>query len=282
MDQYNFKSLKLGFIGGGNMASAIGAGLILKDILDPKNVWVSSRTEKTLTAWKELGTHDTFKNGEVVENSDVVFLAVKPHMLDEALNGVVKTLKKKSHNKLYVSVLAGISLDTLAEKLVAIDSNPRIIRCMPNMPMMIGEGITVYCGQNALEEDIKLIGTLFSFIGISQDVPESLMNAISGLSGSGPAYAYLIIEAMADGAVKMGVPRAMAIKFAAQVLVGAGKMVLETERHPGQLKDEVCSSGGTTITGVHAMERGQVRGSMMNAIEAAVNKANEMTTKFKD
>ncbi|KAI4489451.1 hypothetical protein M0802_011123 [Mischocyttarus mexicanus] len=282
MDQYNFKSLKIGFIGGGNMANAIGAGLILKDILDPKNVWVSSRTEKTLTAWKKLGTNDTFKNGEVVENSDIIFLAVKPHLLDEAIEGVIKTLNKKNRNKLYVSVLAGVTLDTLADKLCDIDPSPRIIRCMPNMPMMIGEGITVYCGKDALEEDIKLIGTLFSFIGISQYVPESLMNSISGLSGSGPAFAYLIIEAMADGAVKMGVPRPMAIKFAAQVLVGAGKMVLETERHPGQLKDEVCSAGGTTITGVHAMELGQVRGSMMNAVEAAVNKANEMTQKFKN
>ncbi|KAL2711693.1 hypothetical protein V1478_018714 [Vespula squamosa] len=281
MDQNNFKSLKLGFIGGGNMATAIGAGLIRKGILDPKNVWVSGRTERTLTFWKELGAQATFKNGEVVEKSDVVFLSVKPHMLDDALDGVVKTLKEKINNKLYVSILVGISLDTLIEKLAIIDSNPRVIRSIPNTPIMIGEGITVYCTKNTHQEDIILIDRLFSFIGISQNVPESLMNAISGLSGSGPAYAYLIIEALSDGAVKMGVPRPMATKFAAQVLVGAGKMVLETERHPGQLKDEVCSAGGTTITGVHAMERGQVRGSMMNAIEAAVNKANEMSTMFK-
>ncbi|KAF7385061.1 hypothetical protein V1477_000420 [Vespula maculifrons] len=281
MDQNNFKSLKLGFIGGGNMATAIGAGLIRKGILDPKNVWVSGRTERTLTFWKELGAQATFKNGEVVEQSDVIFLSVKPHMLDDALDGVVKTLKEKINNKLYVSILVGISLDTLTEKLAVIDSNPRVIRSIPNTPIMIGEGITVYCTKNTRQEDIILIDRLFSFIGISQNVPESLMNAISGLSGSGPAYAYLIIEALADGGVKMGVPRPMATKFAAQVLVGAGKMVLETERHPGQLKDEVCSAGGTTITGVHAMERGQVRGSMMNAVEAAVNKANEMSRIFK-
>ncbi|KAF7386283.1 hypothetical protein HZH68_013415 [Vespula germanica] len=281
MDQNNFKSLKLGFIGGGNMATAIGAGLIRKGILDPKNVWVSGRTERTLTFWKELGAQATFKNGEVVEQSDVIFLSVKPHMLDDALDGVVKTLKEKINNKLYVSILVGISLDTLTEKLAVIDSNPRVIRSIPNTPIMIGEGITVYCTKNTHQEDIILIDRLFSFIGISQNVPESLMNAISGLSGSGPAYAYLIIEALADGGVKMGVPRPMATKFAAQVLIGAGKMVLETERHPGQLKDEVCSAGGTTITGVHAMERGQVRGSMMNAVEAAVNKANEMSRIFK-
>ncbi|XP_035723670.1 pyrroline-5-carboxylate reductase 1, mitochondrial-like [Vespa mandarinia] len=281
MDQNNFKSLKLGFIGGGNMAIAIGAGLIRKGILDPKNVWVSGRTKRTLTFWKELGAQATFKNGEVVEKSDVIFLSVKPHMLDDALDGVVKTLKEKIDNKLYVSILVGMSLDTLIEKLAIVDSNPRVIRSMPNTPIMVGEGITVYCSKNTNQEDIILIDTLFSFLGISQNVPESLMNAISGLSGSGPAYAYLIVEALADGAVKMGMPRPMATKFAAQVLVGAGKMVIETERHPGQLKDEVCSAGGTTITGVHAMERGQVRGSMMNAVEAAVNKANEMSRIFK-
>ncbi|XP_046832508.1 pyrroline-5-carboxylate reductase 1, mitochondrial [Vespa crabro] len=281
MDQNNFKSLKLGFIGGGNMAIAIGAGLIRKGILDPKNVWVSGRTKRTLTFWKELGAQATFKNGEVVEKSDVIFLSVKPHMLDDALDGVVKTLKGKIDNKLYVSILVGMSLDTLIEKLAIVDSNPRVIRSMPNTPIMVGEGITVYCSKNTNQEDIILIDTLFSFLGISQNVPESLMNAISGLSGSGPAYAYLIVEALADGAVKMGMPRPMATKFAAQVLVGAGKMVIETERHPGQLKDEVCSAGGTTITGVHAMERGQVRGSMMNAVEAAVNKANEMSRIFK-
>lgn len=152
---------------------------------------------------------------------------------------------------------------------------------MPNTPMMVGEGITVYCSMNTTNQDETIIEKLFSYIGVIENVPESLMNAIGGLSGSGPAYAYLVIEALADGAVKMGVPRPMATKFAAQVLVGAGKMVLETGRHPGQLKDEVCSPGGTTITGVHAMECGQVRASMMNAVEAAVRKSNELTSNIK-
>lgn len=159
--------------------------------------------------------------------------------------------------------------------------DPRIIRSMPSTPMMVGEGITVYCSRDTTPEDITTIDTLFSYLGVSKCVPESIINAIGGLSGCGPAYAYLITEALADGAVKMGVPRAMATQFAAQVLVGAGKMVLETGKHPGQLKDEVCSPGGNTITGIHALERGQVRGSIMNAVEAAVSKANEVATKFK-
>ncbi|XP_031834432.1 pyrroline 5-carboyxlate reductase [Nomia melanderi] len=285
MTTYNFESIKIGFIGGGNMASAIGAGLIRKGIFDPNNVWVSARTNKTLGFWTELGAHATLKNGEVYDNCDVIFLSVKPQMLNDALDGLKATIKKEKHSPLFVSVLVGIPLDTLHNKLKEIvnypKNYPRIIRCLPNTPMMVGEGITVYCSLNTTKEDEDMIRTLFSYIGITESVPESVMNAIGGLSGSGPAYAYLVIEGLADGAVKMGVPRPMATKFAAQVLVGAGKMVLETGRHPGQLKDEVCSPGGTTITGVHAMECGQVRASMMNAVEAAVNKSIKMSSEMK-
>ncbi|KOC60524.1 Pyrroline-5-carboxylate reductase 2 [Habropoda laboriosa] len=282
MNKCDLMSTKVGFIGGGNMASAIGAGLIRKGILNPDNVWVSARTNRTLGFWNDLGAHATLKNGEVVDNCDIIFLAVKPHMLDNALEGMVLTMTKKaSHLLLFVSVLVGVTLDTLANKLKSIVASPKIVRCMPNTPMMVGEGITVYCAMNITDQDETIIETLFSYIGVIEYVPESLMNAIGGLSGSGPAYAYLVIEALADGAVKMGVPRPMATKFAAQVLVGAGKMVLETGRHPGQLKDEVCSPGGTTITGVHAMECGQVRASMMNAVEAAVRKSNELASSIK-
>ncbi|KAL6426318.1 hypothetical protein ACFW04_009089 [Cataglyphis niger] len=279
MEQY-LKSIKVGFIGGGNMASAIGAGLIHKGVLNPDNVWVSGRTDRTHSFWKDLGAHPTLKNNEVANNCDIIFLTVKPHMLDDALNTFVEKKAEKFKNKLFISVLAGISLEVLHTKLSAIVISPRIIRSMPNTPMMVGEGITVYCSLNTEQKDLELVNTLFSYIGMSQSVPENIINAISGVSGSGPAFAYLIIEALADGGVKMGVPRPMATKFAAQVLIGAGKMVLETGRHPGQLKDEVCSPGGTSITGVHAMEAGGVRGSVMNAVEAAVNKSNEFTSQF--
>ncbi|XP_003703031.1 pyrroline 5-carboyxlate reductase [Megachile rotundata] len=281
MENIDLMSSKVGFIGGGNMASAIGAGLIHKGILNPHNVWVSARTDRTLGFWIDLGAHATLRNGEVVDNCEIIFLAMKPHMLNDALQGIQATIKKKTAEKLFISVLVGVTLETLMNKLKLVVTHPRIIRCMPNTPMMVAEGITVYCSMNTTEQDESTVGALFSYIGVSESVPESLINAISALSGSGPAYAYLIIEALADGAVKMGVPRPMATKFAAQVLVGAGKMVLETGRHPGQLKDEVCSPGGTTITGIHALECGQVRASMMNAIEAAVKKANELTSKIK-
>ena len=281
MAKYDLTSTKVGFIGGGNMASAIGAGLIHKGILNADNVWVSARTDRSLGFWNDLGAHGTLRNGEVLDNCNIIFLAMKPHMLDDALEGIRATMSKKNSNTLFVSVLVGVSLDTLASKLKSIVMYPRIIRCMPNTSMMVGEGITVYCSMGTMDEDEDIVETMLSYIGVAEKVPESLMNSVGGLSGSGPAYAYLVIEALADGAVKMGVPRPMATKFAAQVLVGAGKMVLETGRHPGQLKDEVCSPGGTTIEGVHAMERGQVRASMMNAVEAAVKKSNELASIIK-
>ncbi|XP_012221911.1 pyrroline-5-carboxylate reductase 2 [Linepithema humile] len=280
MEQY-LKNIKVGFIGGGNMASAIGAGLIHKGVLNPNNVWVSGRTNRTHNFWKDLGAYPTLKNKEVVSNCEIIFLTVKPHMLDDALSTIEKESDRKFEKKLFISVLAGVPLEVLDAKLSRIASSPRIIRSMPNTPMMVGEGIIVYCSENASPKDLEVIDALFSYIGITQNVPESLMNAISGLSGCGPAFAYLVIEALADGGVRMGVPRPMATKFAAQVLVGAGKMVLETGRHPGQLKDEVCSPGGTSIAGVHAMEAGGVRGSMMNAVQASVNKTNELTSQSK-
>ncbi|XP_078035523.1 pyrroline 5-carboyxlate reductase [Augochlora pura] len=275
MAKYSFGSTKIGFIGGGNMASAIGKPLIEKGIVNPNNVWVSARTNKTLGFWSNIGTRTTLENKEVLKNCDIIFLAVKPHMLNEALESLRST-ELSVYDPLFVSVLVGISLDTLTFKLANIVERPRVVRCLPNTPLMISEGITVYCCRNTSDEDEKMISTLFSHIGLVENISESFMNAVGGLSGSGPAYAYLIIEALSDGAVKMGVPRHIATKLAAQVLVGAGKMVLETGKHPGQLKDEVCSAGGTTITGVHAMECGQVRASMMNAVEAAVNKSNEL------
>lgn len=277
MDKDLLKSLKIGFIGGGNMARAIAAGLIRKGVINPNNVWVSARSEKTFGFWKDIGVHTTLRNKEVVENSDTIFLAMKPNMLDDAISAISETIDKQFENKLFVSVLVGVTLETLCKVLRTIAIKPRVIRSMPNTPMMVGEGITVYSDEGATQKDLEIVGTLFSYAGISERVPESLMNAIGGLSGSGPAYAYLIIEALADGAVKMGVSRSMATQYAAQVLIGAGKMVLETGKHPGQLKDEVCSPGGSTITGVHAMEQGGVRASMANAVEAAVLKSQKFS-----
>ncbi|XP_043270857.1 pyrroline-5-carboxylate reductase [Venturia canescens] len=281
----DLKELKIGFIGGGNMARAIGAGLIKKGVLNEKNVWVSSRTLETLQFWKDLGTRTSQNNGEVIENCDVIFIAVKPQMLKDLVPDFTKSLTTSTcSRKLFVSVLVGVTLDMLRDK-IAPNSNQScigIVRTMPNTPLMVGTGVTVYCSDDhTTEDECTLIHKMFAHLGIVERVPESQMDAISALSGSGPAFAYQIIEGLSDGAVMAGVPRAMATQFAAQVLIGAGNMVLQTKKHPGALKDEVCSPGGTTIRGVHAMEEGGVRVALMNAIKAAVARAAELANQMK-
>ncbi|XP_051169045.1 pyrroline-5-carboxylate reductase 1, mitochondrial [Leptopilina boulardi] len=270
----------IGFIGGGNMARALATCFIEKGIVDAKKIWVSSRTENTLQKWIPLGVNTTLVNGEVIKKSNVVFLTIKPQVLDAVIEDVCQFLESKTYlDKVFVSVLAGIPITRLKLKLEEITINPRIVRAMPNTPVTLGEGIIVYCLDGTNSSDGVLIEKLFSCTGLTEIVPESLINALSALCGSGPAFAYLMIEALSDGAVKMGVPRGLATKFSSQVLIGAGKMVQKTEKHPGQLKDEVCSPGGTTICGMHELENGSVRASIINAIEATVKKADSLAPK---
>jgi len=263
------------------MAQAIGAGLITKGVLKPENIWASARTEKTLESWKKLGTNTTLNSAECVNACDLIFLAVKPHMLDEALQ-FVRTDKVTAKRRVFVSVLVGVTLKALRSKLSRF-GNYAVIRTMPNTPLLIGSGITVYCGDShTLPDDYAVVHKMFSQLGTVEQVPEFQINAISALSGCGPAFGYQIIEALSDGGVMVGVPRAMATKFAAEVLIGSARMILETGRHPGQLKDEVCSPGGTTIAGVHEMEDGGVRASMMNAIKAAFERSQELAEESED
>ncbi|RZB66631.1 pyrroline-5-carboxylate reductase 3 [Asbolus verrucosus] len=248
----------IGFIGGGNMAKAICEGIVRKGLMDYSQLYVSAPHIEHLQEWNNLGAHITTENGMVVTESDVIFLAVKPHVLPEAVANVYETLRKPVKGKLFVSILAGVTLEALENCLATLEGS-RVIRVMPNTPMMVGEGCTVFCpGQRASDADIALVKALLETSGVCQQVPESLINAVGAVAGSGPAFVYLIIEALSDGGVKMGIPRAMATHFAAQTVLGAAKMVLESGKHTGTLKDEVCSPGGTTITGIHALEKGGV------------------------
>lgn len=271
---------KIGFIGGGNMAKAIFGGVLKKGIIDGNNVYVSGPNIENLAYWKAAGAHVTTCNGDVVKCCDVIFLAVKPQILPEALAHVYETVTTPVSSKLFVSVLAGIPLLQLENALKGPLEACRIVRVMPNTPMMVGAGCTVFCpGQKATKDDVELVQAILSASGICKQVPESMIDAIGALSGSGPAFIYLMIEALSDGGVRMGIPRQMATDFAANTVLGAAKMVIETGRHTGQLKDDVCSAGGTTITGIHALERGGVRGAIMDAIEAATNKSRELGKK---
>lgn len=271
-------SFRIGFIGGGMMAEAMLGGL-LKGGLAAENAIISDPTEERRKVIAEkFKARVTSSNQEVCEASDVVVMAVKPQMLD----AVLQDLRKRSQESpkvtscLFVSIVAGKTLENFNE---AFSPQPaRVARVMPNTPALQGCGASVFVtNANCSEEDASMVTTVMGACGIVERVQdEKLLDAVTGLSGSGPAYVYLLIEAMSDGGVRMGLPRATATRLAAQTVLGAGTMVMETGTHPGQLKDAVTSPGGTTIAGVHALEAGAFRGTVINAVEAATRRSQEL------
>ncbi|KAF5282971.1 hypothetical protein FQA39_LY04842 [Lamprigera yunnana] len=260
---------KIGFIGGGNIAKAICAGMVRKGLITYSNVYVAALHETTLETWKKLGANVTTVNGSIVDEADIIFLSVKPHILPEAIAQMLQTYNPtKAANKLFISVIAGVKLESL-ENILGDVEGARVIRVMPNTPLLVGEGCSVYCpGQYASESDTELVKKIFEVSGICELVPESLINGI-----------YLVIEALSDGGVKLGIPRKTATTFAAQTVLGAAKMVLETGQHTGVLKEEVTSPGGTTIAGIHALEKGGLRSALMDALEASAKRSAELGMK---
>ncbi|KAK5650625.1 hypothetical protein RI129_001654 [Pyrocoelia pectoralis] len=271
---------KFGFIGGGNIARAICEGMVRKKLISFSQVYVSSATHTTLEYWKDQGAFTTTINGKVADEADVIFLAVKPHIIAEAIAQLLQTFTPdRAANKLFISVLAGTTLAAI-ENILQEVHGARVMRVMPNTPLLVGEGCSVYCpGQHATEYDINLVKTIFQVSGVCELVPESLISSVGALAGSGPAFIYLIIEALSDGGVKLGIPRKTSTMFAAQTVLGAAKMVLETGRHTGILKEEVTSPGGTTIAGIHELEKGRLRSTLMDALDAAAKRAGELGPK---
>jgi pyrroline-5-carboxylate reductase len=220
---------------------------------------------------RETGAKITTSNVEVAKFANVLVLATKPDQVAAVLKEVRGSLEKKH---LLISIAAGVPLAKLEGGLAA---KSRVIRVMPNTPALIGASATAYAlGKSASAEDGALAQKLFSAVGIAFPVKEALLDAVTGLSGSGPAYIYLMIEALSDGGVAAGLPRDIATKLAAQTMLGSARMVLETGQHPGVLKDMVTSPGGTTIEGLHELEKGKVRGSLMNAVRAAAEKSRRL------
>ncbi|KAG5879682.1 hypothetical protein JTB14_021483 [Gonioctena quinquepunctata] len=259
------------------MAKAICRGIKRKGLIQYSQVYVSSPYIKNLDSWKELGAHVSTDNSIVAKEADVIFLAVKPHILSGAIESILASPNgSEIKNKLFISILAGITIKDLEEMLGKFEGS-RVVRVMPNTPMLIGKGCTVYCpGTTVTEDDLILVKNILEVTGMCQLIPEHMINAVGAVSGSGPAFVYIFIEALSDGGVRMGLHRDMATRFAAQTVMGSAKMVLETNKHMGTLKDEVCSAGGQTIAGVHAMERGAVRGAIMDAVEATALRAAEL------
>lgn len=259
--------LKVGFIGAGNMGFALAKAV--KSCGLEMEIFISSRTkEKAAAAAKKIGAVAT-NNKTVAAECDVIFLAVKPNVIS-AVAEEIKDFLSSRNDFLFVTMAAGVSMDKISSYL---GFDCPIIRIMPNTPVSIGEGMTLWCvNEHVSAEQKSTFEKLLEKSGVTDEIKESLIDAGSAVSGCGPAFVYIFAEALADGAVECGLPRDKAIEYAAQTLVGAAKMVTESGEHPEKLKDAVCSPGGSTIAGVHALEDGAFRACAMNAVKASFDK----------
>ena len=268
----NDRNRKIGFIGAGQMATALAAGFVRSAGIPAENILAADAypaARENFTA--KTGVRAVENNLEVVRTCDVLFLAVKPQVLAGVLTELGPELTPE---KCVVSVVAGVTLETLEESLGAVT---RIFRVMPNTPCLVGQGAVAFCPTDAVTQaDVELVSLLLRSVARCFLVRETLMDAVTGLSGSGPAYAFLILEALADAGVREGLPRDIAMTLAAQTLRGAAEMVLSTGEHPGVLKDRVASPGGTTIAGLEQLEKHGVRAAMYAAVHAAAERSREL------
>ncbi len=264
--------MKIGFIGCGNMGQAMMSGMLGSGKVRNSDMIV---TDKLLASrenvQKKYGVEVAETNAEVAMKADVIFLAVKPQFYEEVIDEIKAVLKDE---KILVSIAPGKTLTWLEEK---VGKRMKIVRAMPNTPAMVKEGMTGICGNDLITADeYDMVCGLFQSFSKAEIVSEHLMDVVTAVSGSSPAYVFMFIEAMADAAVEGGMPRAQAYTFAAQAVLGSAKMVLETEMHPGQLKDMVCSPAGTTIQAVRVLEEKGMRGAVMDAMKACLDKSRNM------
>jgi pyrroline-5-carboxylate reductase len=268
------KNERLAFLGGGVMTEAIIKGILGKSLLKPKNITVVEPLAERCQYFKETYGVDADFRLDALKTARNLLLAVKPQVLETALNKEAAALIPKA--ALVISIIAGKSIVSLN----ALLPGRRIIRVMPNTPLAVGAGMSVFARSNAaLDKDIEFVRNLFAACGEVMELAESQMDAVTGLSGSGPGYLFVIIDALADAGVMVGLPRAAALKLAAQTVAGSGQMVLETGAHPAALRDQVTSPGGTTIAGIAAMEETGVRYGIIRAVLASVEKSRVFSTK---
>ena len=263
----------IAFIGTGNMGEALVSGLVKNGSAQPGDIVCTDvRPDKLEALSEKYGVRTTADNMEAVRSAEIVVYAVKPQILAKVLR---ETADGLDMTKLVVSIAAGVPLAAVES---CLDKKLRLIRVMPNICAFVGEGATaVAAGDNATPEDVKMAMAIFDAVGKTVFVGENyLMDAITGLSGSGPAYIFMIIDAMADAGVKMGLSRQDALFLSAQTVLGAAKLLIESKEHPGQLKDRVTSPGGTAIAGIHTLENGGLRTTLINAVEAATARSKEL------
>ncbi len=263
--------MKLGFIGAGNMGGAIIEGALRGGVIAPDALYVSRKHPEKSEALASRGVHVMGDNLSLAKAVDGVVLAVKPAYLSQVLEPILGALE----GKLIVSIVAGWTFEMLQE---ALPASARFVRAMPNTPLQVGEGMTLLSERaTCTAEEFAFVRALFEAAGKVAVVEDRIYEAASGISGCGPAFVYQFIEALADGGVRYGVPRALAYELAAQTLIGAARMVQVTGEHPGRLKDAVCSPGGTTIEGVYALERGGMRAAVIEAVAATREKSGKLT-----
>jgi pyrroline-5-carboxylate reductase len=261
---------RLGFIGCGNMGGAILDGIISSGTINSKNINVYDISSNAIEHAKTKDVNIAVNIKELCKISDMILLAVKPNVTEEVLKSTEKLLEGKA----LLSIVAGVSCENLKKMA---NADVRILRIMPNTPAMVGEGATVLCSDNTFsEEEKKSAIEIFESVGIVEWIPEKLIDAVTGLSGGGPAYAAMFIEALADGGVKEGLSRATAYRLAAQTVLGTGKMIMETGIHPWALKDMVSSPAGTTIEGVKALEKGGMRFAVLEAVAESTDKSRNL------
>lgn len=263
---------RIGFIGAGAMGSALINGLLKAGLVSSDQIYAADIHRERLLAWqKQMGIHACADNRAAVAAADILVLAVKPQVMEEVLEEIREQI---SGQQLIISIAAGVTTTLIETFLPGVP----VIRAMPNTPCLVGAGATAIClGKHATPAHEQMAAAIFGAVGTAVTVKENLMDAVTGLSGSGPAYVYIMLEALADAGVRVGIQRDIAMTLAAQTMLGAAKMVLETGEHPGRLKDMVTTPGGTTTAGIYALEEGGLRVTLMNAVMAATRRAQEMS-----
>ena len=262
---------EVGFIGGGNMAEALIRGLLASGVVAEQITVAELMPQRRVFLEENYGVVTTERSADVIAGHSTIILAVKPQALETVLQPIATLF---TDDKCLISILAGVST---AKIEAIIGENCRVIRVMPNTPALIGAGAAGLCsGANATTDDLVRACTLFECVGVAEIVAESLLDAVTGLSGSGPAYVYLMIEALADGGVLEGLPRETALMLAAKTVAGAAQMVLDGDDHPAVLRDRVCSPAGTTIAAVRALEQGGVRSALIEAVHCSAKRSREL------
>ena len=264
--------MRLGFIGTGNMASAIIGGVIKKGIVTAEDIMGADVFAPGRERAKaQFGIAVTDDNKEVVRCSDVIFLSVKPQFYADVIQGIREEIRPE---QIIITIAPGKTLEWLKEQFAR---DVKIVRCMPNTPALVGEGMTAACPNELIsEKDLEMVKQILNSFGYVEVIPERLMDTAMAVSGCSPAYVFMFIEAMADAGVCCGMPRAQAYKFAAQSVLGSAKMVMETGKHPGELKDMVCSPAGTTIGGVRVLEQMGFRSAVFEAVKETEEMAKNM------